>query len=227
MADNPQPPQARIDELIRRIENDNAAYTTSVTQVTGAINRRNEEVVNMLTQCMTIANDAIELVRQNTNGATIQVIQTKLQELERAYAGQNTQVAGDYQELLDMINRMQNDGVQGTAQLQQQLADIRRRFEQVQAQEREAAGLPQQPPGAGLGGYGNNKRKPKKKHHGGYAYPGSPNKSSPIRSVRKSRPKTKTRRKKRSLAGKRVSSKSRGKASGPSKRSTRRRHSRR
>ena len=224
MADNPQPPQARIDELIRRIENDNAAYTSSVTQVTGAINRRNEEVVNMLTQCMTIANDAIELVRQNTNGATIQVIQTKLQELERAYAGQNTQVAGDYQELLDMIIRMQNDGVQGTAQLQQQLADIRRRFEQVQAQEREAAGLPPQPPR--VGGYGNNKRNPKK-HYGGYAYPGSPNKSSSIRSVRKSRSKTKTRKKKRSLAGKRVSSKSSSRASGPSKRSTRRRRSRR
>ena len=45
-----------------------------------------------------------------------------------------------------MVNTMQNDGVQGTAPLQQQLADIRRRLEQAQAQER-AACLPPQSTG--------------------------------------------------------------------------------
>ena len=154
MADNPQPPQARIDELIRRIGTDTNAYSESVNQVNGAFNVRNEALVGMLRQCMTIANDAIELIRQNTNGATIQLIQTKLQELERVYADQNTQVAGDFRELLQMVNAMQNDGVQGTAPLQQQLADITRRFQEVEGQERAAAGLPQQPPGAGGGGSG-------------------------------------------------------------------------
>ena len=175
MAENPQRPQDRIDNLIRRIGNDTTAYSESVNQVNGAFNVRNEALVGMLRQCMTIANDAIELIRQNTNGATIQSIQTSLEALERTYDGQNAQLTGDLQEILNTVTAMQNDGVQGTAVLQQQLADIRRRFEEVQARERELAGLPPQPPGAGVGGYGNKKRKPKKKQHGGYAYPGSPN----------------------------------------------------
>ena len=90
-----------------------------------------------------------------------------------------------------------------------------------------AAFVPGQTTGQSIGGYGNKKRKLKKKHHGGYAYPGSPNKSYPVSKPRKVNSKTKTRRRKRSLAGKRVSSKSQGRASGPSKRSTRRRRSRR
>ena len=56
-------------------------------------------------------------------------------------------------------------------------------------------------PGQSTGGYGKNKRN-LKKHHGGYAYPGTPNKGSSIRSNRKPRSKTKMRRKKKSLAGK-------------------------
>jgi len=85
-----------------------------------------------------------------------------------------------------------------------------------------AAFVPGQTTGQSIGGYGKKKSKAKK-YHGGYAYPGSPNKSSSIRSIRKSRTKIKTRKRKRSLAGKRASSKSQGRASGPSKRSTRRR----
>tara|TARA_B100002019_G_scaffold224065_1_gene196986 strand:- start:777 stop:1454 length:678 start_codon:yes stop_codon:yes gene_type:complete len=225
MAENPQRPQERIDELIRRIGNDSEAYTTSVQQLQTGFNRRNTDLFDMLAECMRIANEAIDLVLQNTGGNTVAIVQQRLQELERAYNNQNTQVAGDFRELLQMVNTMQTDGVQGTAPLRQQLEDIRRRLEQAQAQERAVAGLPPQPPG--VGGYGNNKRKPKKKHHGGYAYPGSPNKSYSVSKPRKVNSKNKTRRRKRSLAGKRVSSKSQGRTSGPSKRSTRRRRSRR
>ena len=228
MAENPQRPQERIDELIRRIGTDSEAYTTSVQQLQTGFNRRNTDLFDMLTECMRIANEAIDLVLQNTSGNTVAIVQQRLQELERAYNNQNTQVAGDFRELLLMVNNMQSDGVQGTAPLRQQLEDIRRRLEQAQAQERAVAGLPQQPPGAGVGGYGKKKGKRKpKKHHGGYAYPGSPNKSYSVSKPRKVYSKNKTRRRKRSLAGKRVSSKSQSRASGPSKRSTRRRRSRR
>tara|TARA_B100000902_G_scaffold389904_1_gene437895 strand:+ start:751 stop:1389 length:639 start_codon:yes stop_codon:yes gene_type:complete len=208
MAVNPQPPQERIDALIGRIGTDNQAYTTSVQELQTGFNRRNTDLSDMLTECMRIASNAIELVRQNNQVA--EQIPGKLQELESAYAGQNAQLTGDFRELLEMVNRMQNDGQQGTARLRQQLADITGRFEAIQAQVRARDGPDRVNGAPPRGGY-NNKKNPKR---GGYAYVGSPGK---VRTKTRTRTRNRTRR---SLAGKASSSKR------SSKRSTRRKQKR-
>ena len=159
------------------------------------------------------------------------------------------QSRGDMDNIMNAVNRHGADMGQSVDRIRQALNDepspqqMQEAIRNLESASNEAlqAGLPDSGsssqssmnpgaaafvPGQSIGGYGKKKSKAKK-YHGGYAYPGSPNKSYPVSKPRKVNSKTKTRKKKRSLAGKRASSKSQGRASGPSKRSTRRRRSRR
>ena len=211
MAENPQPPQERIDALIRRIGTDQEAYTASILQLQSGFTKRDKDLSDMLTECMRIASIAIDLVRQNNQFP--EEITRKLQELDRVYGVQNTQLTAGLQESLALLNRIQDEGQLGTAELEKQLASLNRRFEAVQAQVRDSQG-PARVDGALEGGY-SNKKKPKR---GGYAYVGSPGK---VKTKTRTRNRTKTRnRTRRSLAGKASSSKR------SSKRSTRRKQKR-
>ena len=197
------------------------------------------------------ALDGMKNLNENTDGLlnTIQGLKTTNSEAIRQMRTaadllrRLLQSRGDMDNIMNAVNRHGADMGESVDRIKQALnaepspQQMQEAISNLEAASSEAlqAGLPD--PGSSSqstlnadastfvprGGYKKNKNK----HRGGYAYPGSPNKSSSIRSVRKSKTKTKTRRKKRSLAGKRVSSKSPSRASGPSKRSTRRRHSRR
>ena len=210
MAENPQPPQEKIDALIRRIGTDQEAYTASILQLQSGFTKRDKDLSDMLTECMRIASIAIDLVRQNNQFP--EEITRKLQELDRVYGVQNTQLTAGLQESLALLNKIQDEGQLGTAELEKQLASLNSRFEAVQAQVRDSQG-PARVDGS-IGGY-SNKKKPKR---GGYAYVGSPGK---VRTKTRTRNRIKTRnRTRRSLAGKASSSKR------SSKRSTRRKQKR-
>ena len=180
---------------------------------------------------------------KNTNSEAITQMRTAADLLRRLL-----QSRGDMDNILNAVNRHGTDMGESVDRIKQALSaeptqqQMQQAISNLEAASNEAfqAGLPNPDsssqsslnptattftPGQSTGG--NNKKKAKKKHHGGYAYPGSPNKSSPVSRPRKVNSKTKTRRKRRSLAGKRVSSKSRSRSPGSSKRSTRRRRSRR
>ena len=210
MAENPQPPQEKIDALIRRIGTDQEAYTASILQLQSGFTKRDKDLSDMLTECMRIASIAIDLVRQNNQFP--EEITRKLQELDRVYGVQNTQLTAGLQESLALLNKIQDEGQLGTAELEKQLASLNSRFEAVQAQVRDSQG-PARVDGS-IGGY-SNKKNPKR---GGYAYVGSPGK---VRTKTRTRNRIKTRnRTRRSLAGKASSSKR------SSKRSTRRKQKR-
>ena len=210
-----QRPQSRIDQLIARIEADGQQYTRSSTKVTDDFNNRNAELLRMLNLALDVANDALDTLKQNTAGNQLALVQQRLQALENAYTGQDTQVREGYQRLISLVQSMQNNEQNGNAALQVRISDLQARLaEAIRAEDEVAAPVREDDPVTYVGGY-SNKKKPKR---GGYAYVGSPGK---VKTKTRTRTRTKTRnRTRRSLAGKASSSKR------SSKRSTRRKQKR-